>query len=257
MRKILYLALPLAVAITSCNDYGQKVELGKNEVFYKGDGVTKEQAEKTGSFLKEISWFDDKEPGSAQITKNGDAFVVHLVSDKEKLNDQLRWNLWMVQEKLSATVFNNQDARFAFADEKLKDFDTLSSVDVVRAGQGSVYYESKAFKKEEGQKLADFLEGAGYLNQGKQIDVLVRKEEKVPVVRLIVDKDAVAQNEEVVLLTFGYWQSLIQDAVLSKDTKLVLTGTDYKDIKPVPTISDADKQALETEMAKQEQSASE
>lgn len=257
MRKLLFILLPLSAAITSCDDYGQKVEIGKNEVFYKGEGVTQEQAEKTGAFLKEASWFDDSAAGSAQITKDTNAFVIHLVAEKAKLNDGIRWNLWKLQEQLSATVFNNQDARFAFADEKLNDFETLSSVDAVRAGQGTVYYESKAFKKEEAQKLADFLEGAGYLNQEKQVDVLLRKESSTPVVRLIVDKEALAQNENVVLLTFGYWQSLIQDAVLTKDTKLVLTGTDYQDIKPVPAITEADKQSLEAEMAKLEQSGSE
>lgn len=257
MRKQILLVLPLLAALTSCDDYGQKVEVGKSEVFYKGEGVTKEQAQQTGTFLKENNWFDDKEAGSAQITKDSNAFIVHLVSEKSKLTDPLRWNFWILQEKLSGSVFNNQDARFAFADEKLKDFETLSSVDAIRAGQGSVYYESNAFKKEEAQKLADFLEGAGYLNQGKQVDVLMRREGGTPVVRLIVDKDALAQNEDVVLLTFSYWQSLIQDAVLTKDTKVVLTGTDYQDIRPVPAISAADKQTLEAEMAKQDRPASE
>lgn len=250
MRKLLPLVLPLSVAIFSCDDYGKKVEIGKNEIFYKGEGVTKEQAEKTGAFLKEVSWFDDKEAGSAQITKDSNAYIVHLVSDKAKVSDALRWNLWKTQEQLSASVFNKQDARFAFADEKLKDFEILPSVDAIKSGQGTIYYEHNSFKKEEAENLAHFLEGAGYLSQDKQVDVLLRKEGGAPVVRLIVDKEALAQNEDVALLTFGYWQSLIQDAVLSKDTKVVLTGPDFVDLKPVPPISAADKAALEAEMAK-------
>lgn len=254
MKRILPLALTALLFYSSCDllsgDYGEKVTIGKNEVYYKGDGVTEQQAKETGAFLLEANWFDDKEPGSAQITKDSAGYLVHLVAHKNKISDHLRRNLWKTQRALSASVFNNQKVRFAFADDNLNDFETLSPVDVVTIGQGTVYYDSEAFTKAEAQDLADFLDGAGYLNQDKQVDVLLRKEGGAPVVRMIVDRDALAQNEAEVMLTFGYWQSLLQDVVFSKNAKIVLTDTDFNDIKPVPAISKADKEALEAEMAK-------
>ena len=110
MKKILLLLLPLALVLASCNNYGKKITIGKNEVYYKGDGVTESDAKKLGDFLKKADYFDDSVTKSVQITKQNNAFVVRFVVDKDKIdpNNQTMMNgYWILQDQISEGAFNN------------------------------------------------------------------------------------------------------------------------------------------------------
>ena len=63
MKKIM-LSLLVVVALTACSNHGKKVKIEgtKAEVYYKGDGVTEDDAKKTGEFLKSVSLFNSGNP---------------------------------------------------------------------------------------------------------------------------------------------------------------------------------------------------
>jgi hypothetical protein len=250
MRKFLFLLLPVMVAFSSCDDYGKKVAVGESEVFYKGEGVTQKDAEKVGDFLLENKLFDKKQKSSAQVTKDGDTYVVHLVMDAKKMDPGLKLNMWKLQANLSNEVFGGADARFAFTDERLKDQETLGPVAVAKVGNTSVTYDSGDFTKKPMQNLATFLQEKGLLTADKEADILVRKEEGQPMVRIIVNKDYIKENEETVLPVFGYWQYLIQNNLPAfKKATFWLTTTEYADYKKVPGLSDEEVAKFESSQA--------
>lgn len=132
MKSKLLLFLLACVLMSSCNlfsNYGKKVKFGKSEVFYKGDGVTESQAKAVGDFLSESEWFTEESPGSAQLTKEDGTYMVRLVvADKKIVADNLRVYMWKQQYKLCEEVFDGEDARFVFTDDKFNDIDILEPV---------------------------------------------------------------------------------------------------------------------------------
>ena len=255
MKKLLLFILPVLLGLSSCNlfnNYGKKVKIGESEVFYKGEGVSEEDAEKVGDFLIKYELINKKEKSSVQVTKEDDAYVVHLIIDPEKMEKSARLNMWKLQHDLSEDVFDGKQARFAFADDKLKDLDVLEPVNRLTVGKGGIYYDNSEFKKSEAKKLGDFLQEKQYMGEEKKVDVFLIKEGDAPVVRLVVDKDLVEQNKETVIPAFSYWQSLIQNEVLDKKARLVLTAVNYEDFKKVPKLTAEEKQAFENQLNQQE-----
>lgn len=250
MRKILLLLLPVVLLFSACDDYGKKVAVGKSEVFYKGEGVTQKDAEKVGDFLLQNKLFDKKQKSSAQVTKDGDTYIVHLVMDSKTMDPGLKLNMWKMQANLSTEVFDGADARFAFTDERLKDQETLSPVAVAKSGKTTITYDSGDFTKKPMQNLAAFLLEKGLLTADKEADILVKKDDENPVVRIIVNKDFIKENEETVMPVFGYWQYLIQHNLPElKKATLWLTTTEFADYKKVPRLTDEDVARFENSQA--------
>ena len=84
MKKII-LSLLVVVALTACSNHGKKVKIEgtKGEVFYKGDGVTEDDAKKTGAFLKDQGFFSSEKGASVQVTKEGEEYTMRFVYDKD------------------------------------------------------------------------------------------------------------------------------------------------------------------------------
>ena len=256
MKPFLLLLLPVCMLLSSCNlfsNYGKKVEFGESEVFYKGDGVTEKQAKAVGNFLSDSEWFTDKAPGSAQLTKEDGSYMVRLVvANTKSIAENLRIYMWKQQYKLCEDVFDGKDARFVFTDDKFKDLDILEPVARIGVGKSSVFYDNSEYRKKEGQRLANFLKEKAYLSEEKSVDVFLVKEDEVPVVRLIVDKDLVEENEQTVMETFSYWQSLIQENVLNdKKAKVVLATVKMEDFKRVPKLTEEVRARIEGQNTEQ------
>ncbi len=79
MKKFLFLGLvALTALVASCTDYGDKVEKGKTEVYYK-DGATEEEAQALMDLLFEQKYFNEDKENSVQILKDGDTYHVNFV----------------------------------------------------------------------------------------------------------------------------------------------------------------------------------
>lgn len=130
MKKII-LSLLVVVALTACSNHGKKVKIegSKGEVFYKGDGVTEDDAKKLGKFLKEQEYFDDSTKKSVQLmkAKNG-GYDVRFVVDEKKLKEipDADDRFILLGAVMSNDVFDKQPVNIFLADDGLKDFKTLA-----------------------------------------------------------------------------------------------------------------------------------
>lgn len=130
MRSII-LFIVLAVGISACTNYGKKVTIEgtKGEVYYKGDGVTKEDAEKLGNYLKkDIPYFDNERRKSIQLMKAKDGgYDIHFAVDQKKLEEtpDAIEAFTQIGAALSIDVYNNQPVNIFLTDSKFKDFKSI------------------------------------------------------------------------------------------------------------------------------------
>lgn len=126
--KSFILSLLVAVSLTACSNYGKKIKVEgiKGEVYYKGDGVTEDDAKKTGEFLKQVYFTADK-AGSAQITKEGEEYTLRFVY-KKSVYDSLKGiddAFKIIGVKASKEVFGGKKVNIALANEHFKDYKTI------------------------------------------------------------------------------------------------------------------------------------
>jgi len=128
MKQIL-LSLLVAVALTACTNHGKKIEVEgtKGEVYYKGEGVTEDDAKKTGEFLKEQSFFSSGKAASIQIAKEEEGYTVRFVYDKEIYESMKGAEdaFKALAVKISKEVFGGKKVNIALADKSFKDFTTI------------------------------------------------------------------------------------------------------------------------------------
>lgn len=128
MKKVI-LSLLVVVALTACSNHGKKVKVEgtKAEVFYKGDGVTEDDAKKTGEFLKSTSIFSSGKDASVQLTKDGEEYTIRFVYDKD-VYDTLKGVddvFKLIGAKASKEVFAGKKVNIALANKSFKDFKTI------------------------------------------------------------------------------------------------------------------------------------
>lgn len=115
--------LYISLLFISCNSYGKKILINdKSEVYYKGSGVSMEDAKRLGQFLLSRGYFNVSDQRSVQLTKKGDSYVVKLVVDQEymKAEDNVIagfrvWQMW-----IEDSVFNGSQTELLLADTELK-----------------------------------------------------------------------------------------------------------------------------------------
>lgn len=128
MKKII-LSLLVVVALTACTNYGKKIKVEgtKAEIYYKGDGVTEDDAKKTGEFLKEASLFNAGKEASIQLTKEGEVFTIRLVYDKEVADTMkgIEDAFKIIGAQASKDVFGGKKVNIALANKSFKDYKTI------------------------------------------------------------------------------------------------------------------------------------
>ena len=248
MKKFLLLFAAFGT-LSSCNlfdNYGKKVEFGKSEVYYKGSGVTEADAQKLGDYLVDQKYFETKKPKTAQLTIDDGDYMVHFVVDKDKMTDAARLNFWKWQFDLAKEIFNNQPVRIALANDQLKDIEVLNPIARYGIGKSSsLYYDNSEIKKSDAKKVLDFLSGIKLLGADKEADAFYQKEDGVPTVRVVVNPDKITAD---LLPVFSYWQTLLREQVFDGGkAKIVLTSTQYEDMKPLPKLTQEQRTTFENE----------
>lgn len=242
-----YLLLIISVFLfASCNmldNYGKKLEFGKSEVYYKGDGVKESDAQKLGDYLSEQGWLKGDRK-SYQLTYDGEDYLVHSVINKEKLTDALKLSFWKLQYDIAKNVFKDK-ARLVLADDHFKDIEVLNPVNNYSIGESNIYYDNSAIKKSEVKSLADFLTDIKLLAEDKGADVFYQKEDGMPVVRIIVNAEKMTDQ---VLPVFTYWGEQMKEKVFNgKKIKLILTSTTYEDLDPLPKLTAEQREQFQNE----------
>lgn len=129
MKYLLFLLLSLALLSSCGSDFGKKVSINNNsDVFYKGNGVTGDDAQRLGDFLLREGYFDTTTNKTVQLTKDTAAWVVRLVVDREKYAEAdltLSSSMRIFEMVMSEQVFDRQRTRLELVDDEMKPIDAV------------------------------------------------------------------------------------------------------------------------------------
>ena len=119
MRFLICIAFILT--ISSCkNSHGDKLTYGKGELFYT-DNVSKGQAEKLGSYLQGVGFWQADRTISVQLDKAADTFLFRMVVLPSYLNDPGFHQTAVTSVKeFSNNVFDKSPTIIHFCDDKFK-----------------------------------------------------------------------------------------------------------------------------------------
>jgi hypothetical protein len=233
--------------LTSCDDYGKKVSVGKNEVFYKGDGATETDAKKLGDFLKKADYFNDSATKSVQLTKQNDAYVVRLVVDKDKidLNDQTQKNLfWIMQSEISEGAFGGAKTKIILADEKLKDIQPIEDLSKVTVRNLQIYLRGNDVTEEQAKKVASLINDQKYFGDVEEA-ISLEKKNGIYVLNFVTKKEAYEQNKESLLPIYKMIQWLTSEEVFNNaKTEVNLSDPYFVPFEPVGEFTQAQKDYL-------------
>lgn len=247
MRKILLVLLPLVYLLTSCDDYGKKVSIGKNEVYYKGDGATEADAKKLGDYLKKNDWFNDSATRSVQLTKQNDAFVVRVVVDKDKvdLNDKAMMNeFWLLQSQISEGAFSGAKTKVILADTELKDIQPIEDLRKIIVGNLQMYLRGNDVTEEQAKKVASLINEQKYFGDAQEA-ISLEKKNGVYVLNFVYNKEYYEQNKESLLTVFKMIQWLAaEEAFNNSKTEVNLTDSYFVAYEPVGEFTQAQKDYL-------------
>jgi hypothetical protein len=127
MKTVLTFLGFAAIALAACNSHGDYYKVNDmSYVYYKGDGVTKEDAERLGKFLFENSYFDSTHDRSVQLTKTADTFNIKFALDKLKIKDantEMQFNIY--GQAIKAGVFSGKPIKIILADQEFDDVKTI------------------------------------------------------------------------------------------------------------------------------------
>ncbi|MEZ4880604.1 MAG: hypothetical protein R2801_10625 [Chitinophagales bacterium] len=156
--KYLYFLLAFLM-FTACSNYGDKIVVDKTEIYYK-DGVTKEQAETLGQYLKEAEFTDNNEK-SVQLTKdaNNGNFIFRMVVDQAYANDK-QYDAMYTMFARNLAVAMNKPVDFELCDSGFNTLKTFKAEDIskfVNVGKTELLY-TKNISEDELNSMTAYLE---------------------------------------------------------------------------------------------------
>ncbi len=222
MKKITLILL-VALSLAACTNHGKKIEVPgtKAEIYYKGDGVTEDDAKKTGEFLKESDIFSAGNKASIQLTKEGEEYTIRFVYDKS-VYDTLKGVddvFKIIGAKASKEVFGGKKVNIALANKSFKDFKTipydeatakaleapaedetvLSKDDFDHDTAGGVNFYWKGITDDESKAIADYIVKNGAFAGGKS-EIYMTKDGDRYILRFPVKSSAIEDPSYVTTL---------------------------------------------------------
>ena len=128
-----FVVIALAVLFIGCkgiypSEWGKILKYEGSKLFYTS-AVSKEQANKLGDYLLESGFFQKDNPGTVQITKEGDVYQFRMVVKGGKAQEMEFLKIaGMFAAQLSKDVFDNEMVEMHFCD---KNFETIQTVSFV------------------------------------------------------------------------------------------------------------------------------
>jgi hypothetical protein len=103
----------------ACTDYGEKLEIDGDEIYYISENVEKEEAQKLGEFLQSTEYFTG-EGFSVQLDKKDDVYLVRFVVQEEAYEGDDYTDLFRAYgEQISNTVLNGEAVEVHLCDDTL------------------------------------------------------------------------------------------------------------------------------------------
>jgi hypothetical protein len=120
MRKLALIFLA-ALILSSCTDYGKKLEYGKGELYYT-DKVSEAEAKNLGKYLSDVKMFPEGKEVSYQIDKDGETYVFKLVVNDEKYTTDQAYidDSQMMAGFISHDVFGDKPVQFWLCDDSFE-----------------------------------------------------------------------------------------------------------------------------------------
>jgi hypothetical protein len=129
-----YLATILAglflLAMTSCSNYGTKLDVGDEDELYYTENVTEAEAKELGDYLldNKILFNNDGKKVSAQVDKDGETMMVKFVVQEQFHDDAEIGNQFqMIADMLSFKLYKGKPVEVHICDDKLKTVKTKKS----------------------------------------------------------------------------------------------------------------------------------
>lgn len=112
---------------------GEIYEVDKiHHVYYKGAGVTKEEAKKVGNYLTRLGYFKNDHEVDVQLSSNKEKsnLKIAYVVDDSKITAELEKDFLFISSFLSDTVFNGKKMLVSLADDHLDEVKNLGFTNV-------------------------------------------------------------------------------------------------------------------------------
>jgi hypothetical protein len=118
---LLFLFIPfVAFFLQSCDNYGDKLEFGKGELYYKAP-VSKELANKLGNFLLESGFFGNENAVSVQLLKENDTYQFRMVVQEGKEKDESLTDVFkLFGSQISEAVLGGAKLEYHLCDKYFK-----------------------------------------------------------------------------------------------------------------------------------------
>jgi hypothetical protein len=108
------------------------VKFGKEGVvYYRGRGVTKEDAKKLGDYLTEINYFNGDNTKMVFLTQKDGEYNVRFIVDRKKVKeneDEVVHAFQVFQHLISLKVFRGQKSNVLLTDTKMKDMQNVGEL---------------------------------------------------------------------------------------------------------------------------------
>jgi len=114
---------------------GKKYTLNdKHHVYYKGDGVTEDDAKKVGTYLTGIGLFGADNEMDVQIKaeKNSNDINIRFIVDKDKVTPQIENSFLSIGNDMAAKIYPDKTLHLILTDTH---FDDIKDVGTVKASQ--------------------------------------------------------------------------------------------------------------------------
>lgn len=128
---------------------GKIYDVDKNHhVYYKGDGVTKEDAKKTGDFFTQIGLFKSDNEFDVQISsdKESKELKISYVVDKDKITTESEGNFVQISSLLSEKVFSGKKMAVSLADDHM---DEIKKIGYTTPPQAQPQSDTNTNKKDD------------------------------------------------------------------------------------------------------------
>ncbi len=117
----------LSLFLQSCDNYGEKLEFGKGELYYKAP-VSKELANKLGNFLLESGFFGNENAVSVQLLKENDVYQFRMVVQEGKEKDESLTDVFkLFGSQIAEAVLDGAKLEYHLCD---KYFKTLKVINI-------------------------------------------------------------------------------------------------------------------------------
>jgi len=121
----LLITASLAFALTSCDNWGEKLTFNGGDLYYKVN-VTKDEADKLGNWLVENEFFDGEEK-SVQLDKKEGTYQVRMVVGEEFQEDEAyKAQVGIFATLIETSVFKGNNVEIHVCDEN---FETLHVIE--------------------------------------------------------------------------------------------------------------------------------